>query len=103
DAMGDARMWGVLSCSEAAHWLARAPVYALPARHGPVGLSLHAAALARCALVLGDIESLRESWAGAASFVDPRDDEALAFALQRLIADKGARESYAELAFVRAQ
>jgi len=103
DAMRDARMLGRLSCSQAAHWLARAPVYALPARHGPVGLSLHAAALARCALVLGDIESLRETWDGAAIFVDPRDDEALAFALQRLIADKGARESYAELAFVRAQ
>ena len=103
DAMAGVRMLGRLNGSQSAHWLARAPVYALPARHGPVGLSLHAAALARCALVLGDIESLRETWDGAAIFVDPRDDEALARTLQRLIADKAARECYAELAFVRAQ
>jgi glycosyltransferase involved in cell wall biosynthesis len=103
DAMAGVRLMGRLSCSQAAHWLARAPVYAMPARHGPVGLSVHAAALARCALVLGDIESLRETWDGAAIFVDPRDDEALVRALQRLIADKAARECYAELAFVRAQ
>jgi len=102
-AMAGVRMLGRLSCGQAAHWLARAPVYALPARHGPAGLSLHAAALARCALVLGDIESLREIWDGAAIFVDPRDDEALARALQSLIADKAARERYAELAFVRAK
>jgi glycogen(starch) synthase len=103
DAMAGVRRLGRLSSGQAAHWLARAPIYALPARHGPVGLSLHAAALARCALILGDIESLRETWDGAAIFVDPRDDDALVHALQRLIADKAARECYAELAFVRAQ
>ncbi len=97
------RMLGRLSRSHAARWLARAPIYALPARHAPAGLSVHDAALARCALVLGDIDGLRESWDGAAIFVDPHDDEALVQALQRLIADKAARECYAELALVRAR
>jgi glycosyltransferase involved in cell wall biosynthesis len=97
------RMLGRLSRSDAAQWLACAAIYAVPARHAPAGLSLHDAALARCALVLGDIDGLREIWDGAAIFVDPHDDEALVHALQRLIADVPRRECYAELAFVRAR
>jgi len=102
DAGAGIRMLGRLSGSHAGRWLARAPIYTLPALHAPAGLSLHDAALARCALVLGDVEGLREVWDGAAIFVDPHDDEALVHALQRLIADRSARECHAELAFVRA-
>jgi glycogen synthase len=97
------RLLGRLSRGHAARWLERAPIYAMPARYAPACLSLHDAALARCALVLGDIEGLREIWDGAAIFVDPHDDEALAHALRRLIANKTARECQAELAFVRAR
>jgi glycogen(starch) synthase len=44
------------------------------------------AALSGCALVLGDIASLREVWGDAAAFVPPDDADALAHELRRLIA-----------------
>ena len=47
-------------------WFARAPIYALPAHYEPFGLSALEAGLAGCALVLGDIPSLREIWGEAA-------------------------------------
>ena len=56
---------------------ARAAIYALPARYEPFGLTALEAALAGCALVLGDIPSLREIWGDAALFVRPADDGAL--------------------------
>jgi glycosyltransferase involved in cell wall biosynthesis len=55
----------------------RAAIYALPARYEPFGLSVLEAGLAGCALVLGDIPSLRETWMDAAVFVDPESPEAL--------------------------
>jgi glycogen synthase len=73
------------------HLLARASIFALPARYEPFGLGPLEAAQAGCALVLGDIESLREVWGDAATFVAPDDDTALAAALQRLIADDALR------------
>jgi glycosyltransferase involved in cell wall biosynthesis len=61
------------------------------------------AALSGCALVLGDITSLRELWAGTALFVDPRDPDALGAALRRLARDDSERERLAELARARAR
>lgn len=63
----------------------RATIYALPARYEPFGLSVLEAALAGCALVLGDIPSLRENWDGAAIFVAPDDRVALRAAILDLI------------------
>jgi glycosyltransferase involved in cell wall biosynthesis len=75
-----------------AGWLQRAAIYALPARYEPFGLSILEAGLAGCALVLGDIPSLREVWGdSAACFVDPRDPAALHSALCRLTADPAER------------
>ncbi|HEX8984787.1 MAG TPA: glycosyltransferase family 4 protein [Bryobacteraceae bacterium] len=66
-------------------WMGRASIYVLPARYEPFGLSILEAALAGCALVLGDIASLRENWDGAAVFVPPDDCEALQRAVASLI------------------
>ncbi len=79
-----------LSLPALAHWMGRAAIYALPARYEPFGLSVLEAGLAGCALVLGDIPSLRENWHEAAVFVPPDDATALAAALQALSRD-GAR------------
>jgi glycosyltransferase involved in cell wall biosynthesis len=70
---------------------AQAAIYALPARYEPFGLTVLEAALAGCALVLGDIPSLRELWHDAALFVPPGDDQALARGLASLIARPGLR------------
>ena len=89
------RHLGRLSPRALAAWLGRSSIYALPARYEPFGLSVLEAALAGCALVLGDIPSLRETWRNRASFVPPDDPEALAAALLRLIEDPDRRASLA--------
>jgi glycosyltransferase involved in cell wall biosynthesis len=86
---------GPLPTAELATWLARASIYALPARYEPFGLSILEAALAGCALVLGDIPSLRENWAGAAAFVLPEDPSALAATLHSLCTDAHRRDTLA--------
>ncbi len=75
----------------AAGWR-RASIYAMPARYEPFGLSILEAGLSGCALVLGDIPSLREHWDGAAAFVAPDDREALRSAIEGLI-DSPARRA----------
>jgi glycosyltransferase involved in cell wall biosynthesis len=81
----------------------RAAIFAHPARYEPFGLAPVEAALRGCALVLGDIESLREVWADAAVFVDPKDHHALAVALDAYAHDEDLRREYAMRAEARAR
>ncbi|WP_448202843.1 glycosyltransferase family 4 protein [Azospirillum sp. sgz302134] len=85
-----ARHLGQLPAEQLARWFGRASIFAHPARYEPFGLAPLEAALSGCALVLGDIPSLRELWDGAALFVDPDDRNALARTLAAL-ADDPAR------------
>lgn len=89
------RLLGNLSQRALSAWLGRASIYCLPARYEPFGLSALEAALSGCALVLGDIPSLREIWKHRAVFVPPNDPEALEDALNRLIQDPDRRASLA--------
>ncbi|MFY0528349.1 glycosyltransferase family 4 protein [Archangium gephyra] len=93
---------GRLTPEELAGWMARAALYALPARYEPFGLSVLEAALAGCALVLGDIPSLREVWGDAARFVHPDDGDGLARTLTELMAEPAERERLAARARARA-
>ena len=93
---------GPLSESRLRTWFAVAPIYALPALYEPFGYTPLEAALSGCALVLGDIDSLREIWRDAAVFVDPNDSEALKAALQQLINNREYRHDMAHRARVRA-
>jgi glycosyltransferase involved in cell wall biosynthesis len=93
---------GSLPASEVRRWLEHAPIYALPARYEPFGLSVLEAALAGCALVLGDIASLREVWGRAALYVPPGDHDLLERTLRRLIDDPEERAEYAARAGRRA-
>jgi glycogen(starch) synthase len=94
---------GRLPPRELEAWMNRAAIYALPARYEPFGLSVLEAALAECALVLGDIESLRETWDGAAWFVRPDDSQALTGAIRTLAGDRERREDLARRAHARAR
>jgi len=96
------RYLGRLSGPAIREWMARASIYALPARYEPFGLSVLEAAQARCALVLGDIPTLREIWGDAAIYVPPGDKAALRQALTSLIEDRGRREAMATAAWTRA-
>ncbi len=85
------RPLGTLAPGALAAWMGRAAVYALPARYEPFGLSALEAGLAGCALVLGDVPSLREVWGDAATYVAPDDDAGLVAALRTLAADDAGR------------
>ncbi|HXF61718.1 MAG TPA: glycosyltransferase family 4 protein [Caldilineaceae bacterium] len=93
---------GRLSHDDVRAWLARAAIYALPARYEPFGLSALEAALSGCALVLGDIASLREIWADSALYVPPDDAEALVEVLSDLIRQPRRRARLAAAARARA-
>jgi glycosyltransferase involved in cell wall biosynthesis len=93
---------GRLPEEELARWLSRAAIFAHPARYEPFGLAVLEAALSGCALVLGDLESLRERWDGVAEFVAPWDDDALAGALVGLARDEARRRALAAAARERA-
>lgn len=97
-----AQALGVLSPPEVAAWMSRAAIYVHPARYEPFGLSVLEAASAGCALVLGDIESLRENWAGAAVFVDPGRDDHLRAVLAELMGDSPRRSALGRAARARA-
>lgn len=96
------RLLGRLSQRALAAWVGRASIYALPARYEPFGLSVLEAALASCALVLGDIPSLREIWRNRAVFVPPNDPEALEREILSLINAPERRQSLAAGARSRA-
>ena len=100
--VSNAKFLGVLPPAEVAQWMARAAIYALPARYEPFGLTALEAALCGCALVLGDIPSLREVWEDAAFYVPPDDRAALEAAIRSLIGDPSARAARAMAARGRA-
>jgi glycosyltransferase involved in cell wall biosynthesis len=92
---------GRLNETEMKEQLARAAIYALPARYEPFGLSILEAALSECALLLGDIPSVRENWDDAALFVAPDDHEGLKRVLLNLIADPELRRDLGKRALER--
>ncbi len=94
---------GRLLPHEVADLLGRAAIFAEPALYEPFGLAALEAGLAGCALVLGDIPSLREVWGDAAVFVDPRDRDRLREVLTRLARDPAACETWGERARARAE
>ena len=97
-----AQALGELGAHDVARHMATASIYALPARYEPFGLSVLEAALSGCALVLGDIDSLRETWGPAAVYVPPEEPAALLDALRQLIARPQERERLARAARRRA-
>lgn len=83
-------------------WMSDASIYASPARYEPFGLSILEAAGNECALVLGNIESLREIWGDAAVYVNPDDREELKTVINRLIENDQLRNQYGKKARLRA-
>ncbi|MGH8006324.1 MAG: glycosyltransferase family 4 protein, partial [Candidatus Binatia bacterium] len=100
--LDNVHLLGRLSPQVLALWFARVSVYALPARSEPCGLSVLEAGLAGCALVLGDIAGLRETWDGVAIFVPPDDAEVLSATLEALRRDPVWRQVMAARARRRA-
>jgi glycogen(starch) synthase len=96
------RCLGRLDEREMSGWLQRAAIFVHPARYEPFGLAVLEAAHAGCALVLSDIDTLRESWGGAAIFVNAEDSRQLHHALTDSIRNPAARERFGDAARRRA-
>lgn len=86
-----AQSLGLLDAQAVRSMLGRASIYVHPARYEPFGLAVLEAALAGCALVVGDIPSLREIWQDAAIYVPVDDAARLARELAALIEDTDRR------------
>jgi glycosyltransferase involved in cell wall biosynthesis len=93
---------GKLSPGRLARWMSRASIYAAPAYYDPFGISVLQAAFSECALVLGDIPTLRETWGDAAQYVHPDDRHALANTLRELVGDDDQRTMWGRRARARA-
>ncbi|MFN7139968.1 MAG: glycosyltransferase family 4 protein [Limisphaerales bacterium] len=93
---------GKLPPNVLAKWFSKSSIYAFPARYEPFGLSVLEAGLSGCALVLGNIPSLREIWNGAAIFVSPDDPDELAATLSHLTQNLFRRKELATYAQCRA-
>lgn len=98
-----ARPLGVLAPAELHRKLEQAAIFAAPALYEPFGLGILEAAAAGCALVLGDLASLRENWAGAAAFLPPADRGQWLALVGRLIGDRRERERLGAAARLRAE
>lgn len=94
---------GVLSAEEVHAQLRAARVFVAPAKYEPFGLAILEAAQEFCALVLGDVPSLRELWGGAALFVPPDDPDAIRAALEELTSLPGRAAMLGARAHVRAR
>jgi glycosyltransferase involved in cell wall biosynthesis len=97
------RPLGPLSAPIVSRRLAEAAIYVAPALYEPFGLAILEAGAAGCALVLGDLPSLREIWADAAVYVPPLDQDAVVGALETLIADPERRREMGDRAQARAR
>jgi len=87
-----------LTSAERKWQMGRAAIFASPTRYDPFGFTVLEAALCGCALVLGDVPSLRETWGDAALFAPPDDAQAFGAALGILIEDAGLRTEMADRA-----
>ncbi|MEG9327393.1 glycosyltransferase family 4 protein [Salinimicrobium catena] len=65
---------GKLSPEEVQQWMQRASVFVSPTRYEPFGLAILEAANNGCALVLSELDTLKELWQEAALFFDPEDE-----------------------------
>jgi glycosyltransferase involved in cell wall biosynthesis len=93
---------GILDEPGRAERMGAAAIFALPTRYEPFGFSVLEAAISGCALVLGNIPCLRETWGEAAIFAPPDDSQAFQSAIAALIEDNGLREEMAGRARARA-
>src|SRR5205085_7961691 len=93
---------GRLAGDELAKWMSAASIFVAPAKYEPFGLTILEAALSGCALVLGDIPTLRELWDGAACFIDTNDAEQLRSVLRDLFESPAKSAELGARAYARA-
>lgn len=87
---------GQIPPGQVAGWLSRAAIYLLPVKYEPFGYTFLEAAFSGCAIVTGDIESMREIWDDTVVYSSTCDVAKLAGTVSRLMADEKQRKLYAD-------
>ena len=81
------RFLGELTRQQVLNWLKISAVYVLPVKYEPFGLSFLEAASCQCALVGGDIPTLREIWGESMTYVHTDDPKELSSTCNALLSD----------------
>lgn len=97
------KLLGKLSPPALEALMVKAPIFVSPSKYEPFGLSILEAASCGCALVLGDIPSLKEIWQDAALFVNPNDNLEIRDTIQECIGKPSLRKEYAQRARLRSE
>lgn len=93
---------GQLNAIQVQQKLASSSIYVLPVKYEPFGLSILEAAMSGSALVISDIDSLRENWDDAAIFINPEDTGNMIKAVNQFIDNQEMLLQYQEKAKHRA-
>lgn len=97
------RFLGKLTPEEVQCWMNHTPIYVNAAHYEPFGLAVLEAANSGCALVLSDIDTLREIWGDSTLYFNPNDADSLREVLLQLIEDSEKLFDYQQRAEVRAE
>lgn len=83
-------------------WMDQSAIFIMPAKYEPFGLAVLEAARSSCALVLSDLDSLREIWGDAALYFDPFNEQEAKEVLNELTQNDELRQEMAKRAYERA-
>lgn len=94
---------GELLPEEALQWMEKAKIFVSPTKYEPFGLAILEAAGSGCALVLSDLETLKELWQNSAEFFIPEDNAEAEKKILQLIKNEKCRIELAEKSEERAK
>ena len=97
------RFLGELTRQQVMNWLKISAVYVLPVKYEPFGLSFLEAASHQCALVGGDIPTLREIWGESMTYVNTDDPKDLTKICNVLLNDPFESRKKGETAYLTAK
>lgn len=94
---------GKLGPGEVRHWMDRAGIFVSPTKYEPFGLAILEAAKFGCALVLSELDTLKELWEDSASFFDPKNPGQAVERINSLIEHEKLRTQFSTKAKERSE
>lgn len=93
---------GELTQQQTEEWMRRARIFVSPTKYEPFGLAILEAAEAGCALVVSELDTLKEVWDDSALYFDPYNNQEIGQKILQLIEDEKALAYFSEKAGQRA-
>ena len=89
---------GKLQPYEVEEWMQRASIFVSPTKYEPFGLAILEAAKSGCALILSELDTLKEIWEDSAAFFNPEDEQEAQEKILQLIENQTVRKEFSEKA-----